>query len=193
MGCGSSSPEEPLVPQRVVWLRHTVMDQATILVHPDGYPPDSPPLYSAQLHKYTKPSVRFFQGPPGGGPQIGEGNFHQMTWHTDLSLRGQSFKLNQSQLNYDFTLKGSPMGELKWKKNKFTGGSLELVDENGRTLAKVKSNGVTNITEKRLEIYIQCDDFFSDLIILSAITARLVTDITISNTAVTQNYAAIDG
>ncbi|KAL7783607.1 hypothetical protein V8C37DRAFT_406597 [Trichoderma ceciliae] len=184
MGCSSSTPEEPLVPQRVVWLRNTVLDQSTILVHPDGHPPDSPPLYSAQLHEYTKPSVRFFRGPPGESPQVGEGNFHQMTWNTDLALRGQSFNLDMSQLTYDFTLKGTPMGELKWKKNKFTGGSLELVDDNGRTLAKVKSAGVANMTEKRLEIYIQCDDFFSDLIILSCIAARLVTDIVNNYTAV---------
>lgn len=93
-----------------------------------------------------------------------------------------------SQLSYDFTLKGSPMGELKWKKNKFTGGSLELVDSGGRTLAKVKSTGMANIGEKRLEIYIQCDDFFSDLIILSSIAARLVTNIVTNHTAVVQDY-----
>ncbi|KAM0264949.1 hypothetical protein ACHAQJ_000465 [Trichoderma viride] len=184
MGCGSSTPEEPLVPQRVVWLRHTVMDQSTILVHLDGHSKESPPLYSAQLHQYTKPSLRFFQGPPGGSPQIGEGTFHQLSRNTDLALRGQSFKLDMSQASYDFTLKGSPMGELKWKKSKLTGGSLELVDSSGRTLAKVKSLGVTNITEKRLEIYIQCDDFFSDLIILSCITARLATDIVANQTTV---------
>ncbi|KAL6859247.1 hypothetical protein J3F83DRAFT_336383 [Trichoderma novae-zelandiae] len=183
MGCGSSTPEEPLVPQRVLWIRHTALNKSEIYVHQDGQPADSVPLYSAQLHTYTKPSLRFFQGPIGGGPQVGEGNFHQMTSNTDLSLRGQSFKLNMSQLTYDFTLKGTPMGELKWKKNKFTGGSLELVDGNDRTLAKVKSNGV-NILEKRLEIYIPCDDFFSDLIILSAIAARQVTDITTDHTAV---------
>lgn len=62
------------------------------------------------------------------------------------------------------------MTTLKWKSNPITGMGLELSDNSGFKMAVLESSLMEE--EKKLEIFVPCDEFLFHLILLSAITAK---------------------
>jgi hypothetical protein len=84
-------------------------------------------------------------------------------------------RLKMSQSSGNFSLEGPQMGKLKWKVNQPAGSSLQLRDSAGRKLAQLKSAGFPGSSEKKLEIVVQCDDRFVEVIVLSGIAAKTLT------------------
>jgi hypothetical protein len=72
-----------------------------------------------------------------------------------------------------FSLQCPQIGKLKWKLSQSGGGSMKLVDGSGRNLAQLKSSGIFGMGEKKLEIFVPCDGFLIDLMVLSVMVAKL--------------------
>ena len=114
-----------------------------------------------------------FKGLPDPSVALGDASFHCFTSTSDLRIRGQSIRLKMSELTGDFSMTCPPMGKLKWKVNKLTGSPRVLCGSFGDRLAEIKSTGKFGIGEhKLLEILVPCDEFFVELVVLSAMAAK---------------------
>ena len=82
------------------------------------------------------------------------------------------------------------MGELRWKVDQLTGRSLQLSDDTGKKLARLKSGGLLGSDEK-LEILVACQDSFVDLVVLSGIAAKTITNMW--NEAIAEGVGAVAG
>lgn len=87
-----------------------------------------------------------------------------------LHLRGMPMMLRQSQLSENFTVDCNMTGPMKWKKSELSGSSLSLYDGSGTKIAKLAS-GIGN---KTLEIYINCNDAFAEIVLFTAVTAKII-------------------
>lgn len=96
---------------------------------------------------------------------------HTFSSTIDLNHRGQTATLKENSLSGNFTL-ASPLGKFKWTVNPITGTGLELKDGTGMKLASLKSAGFPGSGERKLELFVSCDDMFLELIVLSAMTAK---------------------
>lgn len=129
--------------------------------------------------------------------QVGTAKFHCLSSTIDISLPHQHphpIEMKQNSLsgsgNYSFIYPRAG-GKLKWKvsQTSLSGSSLSLVDSNtNQKLAQIKSNRgdssggdggkstfmgkINKMSEKRLEIYVPCDDFFVDLVVLSGLAVK---------------------
>ena len=71
------------------------------------------------------------------------------------------------------------MQEMKWQVSQLTGSSLTLCDASGMPLAKIKSLRMFSSNEEQaLEIFVPCDNYFVDLVLLSGYAAWLMTKCT---------------
>jgi hypothetical protein len=125
-------------------------------------------LFTVTNSKEAKPNVVIYRGDPLPGNIIGTAALSSMSSTSELSLRGRPMKMKASQLSGNYTVECPPMGRLKWKVDQLTAKSMELVDESGWTLAKLRPTG----KEKVLEILVPCDDFFVELVLLSGMAAK---------------------
>lgn len=159
-------------PFRTFVLRSSPMDSSNIVVHPLGYPADVPPLYTI-VTSHSKPHVSVFQGYPDPRYKIGDATMHTFSSMTDVSLRGQRMRLKESQLSGNFNL-DAPIGRFKWVVGKILGSSMELRDSSGTKLASLRSAGFPGSGERKLEIFIQCDNTLVELMVLSGFAAKKV-------------------
>lgn len=148
----------------------TVPDQTVI--HPDGYPADAPPLYciSTSASKITQMVITRGFPDPNNTNTIGFANVH-LTRPIDLYLHGRPMSMKMSSMSGNFSL-SSPSGQFKWKPSQMSGSSLYLYDHAGLKLAKYGSSGFPGFSEKQLELYVPCDEYFVELVILSAVVAK---------------------
>lgn len=160
---------------QVFSLRPSRRDSNLTIVRPAGYPADAPPLFSVRTSKTSKPNVVLYRGVAGPASSIGNARFHALSSTTDLSLRGQKIDMKMIQMSGNFSLECPRMGKLKWKLDQLTGSALELCGDSGRRLAQLKSAGFPGAAKKKLEIFVPCDDFFLDLVVLSAVVAKALT------------------
>ncbi|PVH74868.1 hypothetical protein DL98DRAFT_575422 [Cadophora sp. DSE1049] len=141
-----------------------------LVVHPLGYPADVPPIFTI-ITSTPKPNVSVFRGPADPVNKIGDAIMHTFSSTIDLNHRGQTATLKENSLSGNFTLV-SPVGKFKWTVNQITGTGLELKDGAGMKLASLRSAGFPGSGERKLELFVPCDDMFLELIVLSAITAK---------------------
>ncbi|KAK0104371.1 hypothetical protein ONS95_004667 [Cadophora gregata] len=141
-----------------------------IVVHPLGYPADVPPIFTIVTSK-SKPNVSVFRGHPIPENRIGDAIMHTFSSTINLNHRGQTATLREGSLSGNFTLV-SPAGKFKWTVNQITGSGWELKDAAVMKLASMRSAGFPGSGERKLELFVPCDDLFLELIVLSAITAK---------------------
>lgn len=82
-------------------------------------------------------------------------------------------RLKESQLSGNFNL-DAPIGRFKWVVGKILGSSMELRDSSGTKLALLRSAGFPGSGERKLEIFIQCDNALVELMMLSGFAAKEV-------------------
>jgi hypothetical protein len=157
-------------------LRRAAVDPTLTTVHLAG---NLSPLFSTVKSVNTKPDIIMFQGFPRSGNKIATATFSSLTTTTTLSIRGYVMHMKMSQLSGNFTLEYPTIGTLKWKLNHLRGSTLELFDTLGHKLARIKS-AHPGSEDKKLEIITPCDPAFLELIILSAIVAKTLSQL-ISN------------
>jgi hypothetical protein len=167
----SSKPQSAVPPSHILSLRTSPKDPNLTIIHPAGYPSDAPPLRSVVGTPAAKPNVVIFRGEPHVSSNIGQASFHSISSTIDLSLHGQSICMKMSQLSGNFSLEYPPRTKLTWSVNKFTGSGLGLCDSSGYKLAELNSSGLGG---KKLEILVSCDEFFFDLVLLSAMAAKVL-------------------
>ncbi|KAJ5179475.1 hypothetical protein N7492_002685 [Penicillium capsulatum] len=154
-------------------IRPAPWDSQRLLVHPAGYPIESPPVLSLVASKQANPNVVLSRG-WGGGPfdVIGTAELPSMFGFTShLTLRGEPLNMRMSQMSGSFSLDHKCMGPVKWKTDGISGKTLELRDRSGTRLAKFGSRGHSG--EKYIEM-VAGDECFVELVLLSGMTARAV-------------------
>ncbi|KPM44543.1 hypothetical protein AK830_g1977 [Neonectria ditissima] len=168
-----SSTEKPSNPgSQIFQIRPSPHGHGLLVVHPAGYPKDAPPMYCIKVKPSSKPNVVLSRGPMSPQTTVGHARFHFFSSTTELFVRGQPVPLKASTFSGKFTMDIPGMGKFKWKPNQLTGTSFELFDGAGRKLAKLGSAGLLAFGEKKLELMVPCDDFFLDLVLLSAISVK---------------------
>ena len=143
-----------------------------LVVHDVNISRDAAPLYSIVLSQSTKPNISLHKGQVDPRTTIGTATFHSFSYSTDMSLYGRSIPLKMNQLTGNFSLRGPPIGGMKWKYDDLTSRSLVMRDNLGNKLAKLKSIGFSG--ERQLEILVPCDEFLVELMMLSGIAAKMV-------------------
>ncbi|KAK7408715.1 hypothetical protein QQX98_009131 [Neonectria punicea] len=169
-----SSTQKPSNPgSQVLHIRPSPHDSKLLVVHPVGYPKDAPPMYSIKVSQSSKPNVVVSRGLMSPQSTVGHAIFHMFFSTTsELSVRGQPIPLKASHFSGKFTMDVPGIGRFKWKPNQLTGTSFELYDGAGMKLAKLGSAGLLAFGEKKLELMVPCDDFFLDLVLLSAMSVK---------------------
>ncbi|KAH8684125.1 hypothetical protein BGZ61DRAFT_455659 [Ilyonectria robusta] len=157
---------------QVFLLRKSPNDPKLLVIHPDGYPMSAPPLYSVRVTS-KKPNVTLSRGYMSPENIIGYATVHAFSSTNELSLRGQPMSMKQSMFGDKYSFTVPHMGNFKWKPSMFSG-SHELYDGSGQKLAKLGSGGLFS-SEKKLELMVPGDDFFMDLVVLTAIAAKEIT------------------
>ncbi|KIW16448.1 hypothetical protein PV08_06501 [Exophiala spinifera] len=153
---------------QVLLLRQSPFDPNLILIHPSGYPVEAPPLYTAIS---SQERVSVYRGAINPANLMGVGS------RKSISLYGHggcTIAVKTDHLSGDFKLKYPPggKGSLKWKTDSMSfssSSSLKLVDGSGQKIARLKKHS----SEKRLEIYVPCDEHFLNVVILSGLAVRL--------------------
>ena len=171
---GRSSSQSGATPSVLAFLiRSSSRDPGLTTLHAAGYPKDAPPVLSVQSTNESKINLLLFKGLPGTSLALGDTSSHHFTSTTDLRVRGQSIRLKKSELTGDFSMTCPPLGKLKWKVSKLTGSPMVLCGTVGDRLAEIKSTGKFRFRgDKLLEISVPCDEFFVELVVLSAIAAK---------------------
>ncbi|KIX06272.1 uncharacterized protein Z518_04247 [Rhinocladiella mackenziei CBS 650.93] len=96
-------------------------------------------------------------------PSIGSATIHSLSSNVDISLFGHHISMKCSQLSGNYTLTCPPMRKLKWE-NSMSGSTLKLIDtSSGSQLVKLKKD--------TLQVFVPCDDFLLDLIVISGTVA----------------------
>lgn len=145
-----------------------------VTVHHSSHPKNAPPIFTIKMSESMglsskSPDYLFLQQ----GQVMGEAGISSSLSKVKLSLRGRPIQMKTSQISGNFSLEVPPLPPMKWKPNKLTMGSLELCDESGKKLAKIKKSSLIGGGDagQTLEIYVPCDDFFVDLCVVSGFAA----------------------
>jgi hypothetical protein len=138
-----------------------------------GYPVDVPPLYTLISSKIAQPNLMIFQGSPDPANLSGDASFNSLSSNTNLTIRGQGIRMILNQLTGNFGLESPTAGNLKWNVRGIMGSSFTLKDNTGLKLAHLRSSGCPGSGERKLETFVNCDNGFLDLVVLSGIAAKL--------------------
>jgi hypothetical protein len=169
----SSLDQNKTAPSRVLCFRASPHDPNHIVVHPIDYPVDVPPLYTLISSKTAQPNLMIFQGSPDSTNLIDDTSFHSLSSKTDLTIRGQGIRMTLNQLTGNFSLESPTAGNLKWNVGKIMGSSFTLKDNTALKLAHLRSSGFPASEERELEIFVNCDDRFLELVVVSGIAAKM--------------------
>ncbi|KAM5353535.1 hypothetical protein ACJ41O_000185 [Fusarium nematophilum] len=169
---GSSLSPDAAEGSQALSIRPHPQDDKLILVLPAGSPKEAPPLYSISKSSGKPNFVVFRGGYPTPENTIATASMHMSSSTIDLSVHNQPMVVKSSQLSGNWSFDTPHMGMFKWKVNQLTGSGFELHDQSGRKLAKFGSAGITRLTEKQLQVYVPCDEFFLVTMFLSIISAK---------------------
>lgn len=120
------------------------------------------PMFTVQSSKHSKPNVEVFRLLANGVQQpFSTATFSSMSGSITLSVKGHEVKLKDSM--GDGPSFDGPHGKLKWKYSSM-GGKIILQDEAKNKLARYQYKDVP-----KLEIFVQGDEFFVDLVVASGV------------------------
>ncbi|KAM0347392.1 hypothetical protein ACHAPU_004913 [Fusarium lateritium] len=101
---------------------------------------------------------------------------HLSTSRVDLSVFNQFMVIKNSSMTGSWSLQTN-MGKFKWKVNQITGTGFELYDQIGNKVAKYGCAGLTRFGEKQMSIYVPADEFFTVMVLLSAVASKALAKI----------------
>ncbi|KAL7951848.1 hypothetical protein V8C42DRAFT_305418 [Trichoderma barbatum] len=163
-------------------IRSSKANASLVVVHYDGAPQNTPPLYTIAPHATTPGMFTFYRGPPDPTGQAGPiGHFTCGSKPSaELNMRGCAMKLKMSQLSGDVSITGTPMGKLKWKVNQLTGSSFTLCDSNGKKLAKTKREKA-GLGDQKIEMLVPYDEMVVEIAVVTAYQTKAATERVISS------------
>ncbi|KAL7955494.1 hypothetical protein V8C34DRAFT_291351 [Trichoderma compactum] len=159
-------------------IRASTTNPGLLVVQYDGAPQNTPPLYSIALHAMSPGMFIVYRGLPDPTGQAGPIGHITCSSETsaELNMRGCAMNLKMSQLSGDFSVTRTPMGTLKWKASKLTGGStLTLGDSNGKKLAKTKTKKA-GFGDQTIEMLVPHDEMVVEIAVVTAYQAKAVAD-----------------
>ncbi|KAF4442632.1 hypothetical protein F53441_11673 [Fusarium austroafricanum] len=145
-------------------------DDNLLFIVPAGASKQAPPLYAI----YKRPSscsLILHRGPPAPETQIGMAKMHVSSSKIDLSLFNQQMLIKNNSMSGSWSFQ-THIGKFKWKPNELTGTGFYLHDPNGTKVAKYGSAGMARFGEKTMSIYVQGDEWFMTMVLLSAVAAK---------------------
>ena len=106
--------------------------------------------------------------PDGSRAEFASASTSSLSGKTKVSLQGTQITLDPSWegLQYRVEVRGTPMGDLRWKPSSSFGHELRLEDAKGAALAEYKRSG----KDLTVAIFVQGDDFLIDLIMACAVS-----------------------
>lgn len=154
-------------PARVLSIRTSKQDGNLILIHPANIPPDAPPQFTV-----TSSPVVMYYGHPSNNHVAGTVTSSTWSSTTQLTVRGQPMSMKKSSTTGHNTIECS-MGMFKWKStSELSGSSISLFDSQGTRLAKLKTVGLGG--EKQLEVFVNCDDYLLEIMLVSGVAAKKI-------------------
>jgi hypothetical protein len=171
---GSSSSSGP-PPSHHLIVRPSPHDSKLMLVHSvDQNPEQAAPLYYITGSAEKQQLLHAGPAPPHPGSVVG--SYTSSTWglaSTKISLRGQDLGVRARDLGSAWAVQSSQWGRLEWKPHPLTGTGLYLHDEDrGVKVAAFKSNGLAKAGEKQLLVFVPCDFYLVEMILLTALAAK---------------------
>lgn len=93
-----------------------------------------------------------------------------VTGRTKISFQGTQITMDPSWegLQYSIDVKGTPIGDLKWRPSSSFGHQMEMTDGAGVSLARYKTKSRSG-RELTMEIFVKGDDFVVDMIVACAL------------------------
>jgi hypothetical protein len=159
---------------QVLTIQPHPQDDNLFFIVPSGAPKDAP-LYTI----YKRPSSSSFvmhRGQPAPHNIVAMATMHLSTSMIDLSVHNQPMVIKNSSMTGSWSFQ-THMGKFKWKVNQLTGTGFELYDQMGNRVAKYGSAGLTRFTEKQMSIYVPGDEFFTIMVVLSAVSSKALAKI----------------
>ncbi|KAG8676521.1 hypothetical protein FPOAC2_02604 [Fusarium poae] len=169
---GSSSPQGVSPndgPQSLVVRPHP-NDDNLLVITPASSPKDAPPLYTISKRS-GNPNFALHRGFPAPENTIAVASMHISTSTVDLSVHNQPMVIKNSSMTGSWSF-DTHMGKFKWKANQYTGTGFELYDRQGNKVAKYGNAGLMSFGEKQLSIYVPGDEFFTAMVLLSAVASK---------------------
>ncbi|KAI9158871.1 hypothetical protein HJFPF1_06871 [Paramyrothecium foliicola] len=149
-------------------LRPAPKDSHLTLVQTVAQAPGQPPVYTVRDDGSTK---TLYVGGPHQPNFVGDMSESTMGMTQRLSLRGHQLTVRTSKSDTKYIVESQQYGRLEWKPNSL-GLGLYLHDQNGNKVAAYKSNGLKNLGEKQVLVFVPCDGYYLEMIVLTAIAAK---------------------
>ncbi|KAF7543638.1 hypothetical protein G7Z17_g10581 [Cylindrodendrum hubeiense] len=155
---------------QVFKIRKSSNDSKLFLVRPAGSSKHAPPLYSIAF-KSKKPNLLVYRGHTNLQNPVGYATFHTFSSTIDMSLGGHHIPLKESTFATKHSFQVPNMGRFQWKYSLLSG-SHQLYDASGQKIAKLSSVTLSLRGERKLELMVQCNGFFMDLVVMSAMATE---------------------
>jgi hypothetical protein len=149
-------------------VRQSSEDSDTTNVTPIDQPQDGLAVYTIQRSKKT---IILYHGELNPQKVVGECKTAFMGLSMNLSLRGSQFFIRNSTTGTKFIVESPSYGRLVWKGDSLLGSGLSLYKASGKKVATIKSGGILNYREKQLLVFVPCDVYYIEMVLLTAIAA----------------------
>jgi hypothetical protein len=149
-------------------LRQISQDESITDVFPNDHAHDTSAMYSIESRKKK---ITVYRGEVNPQHIVGECKTAFMGLSMDLSLRGQQFSIRNSMTGTKFVVESPSYGRLEWKGDSLLGSGLSLYKGSGEKIATVKSGGILNHREKQLLVFVPCDGYYAEMVLLTAVAA----------------------
>lgn len=170
-------------PVQAFEIKTSKSDHGLKLIRPVGAPDNSPPIMTIIKSRWHKPNFSLIQGPP---PLPEEGNpdpSRVAGWATlatfgskaDGQVRGNPLNIKMETWGAGCLVETPTLGKLKWKRNEKTAIGLDLFDGDKRLVAKLRVGEGWDNAQKILEIYVPGDDYFTEVVAISSMIVRELT------------------
>ncbi|WZH50280.1 hypothetical protein QYS62_011524 [Fusarium acuminatum] len=137
-------------------------------VSPIDQPNDGLAVYTIQTSKKT---IILYRGELNPQHVVGECKAAFMGLSMNLSLRGSQFSIRNSTTGTRFVVESPSYGRLVWKGDSLLGSGLSLYKVSGEKVATIKSSGILNYREKQLLVFVPCDGYYVEMVLLTAVAA----------------------
>jgi hypothetical protein len=149
-------------------LRQSSQHSDTTNVSPIDQPQDGLAVYTIQTSKKT---IILYRGEPNPQQVVGECKVAFMGLSMNLSLRGSQFFIRNSTTGTKFIVESPSYGQLAWRGESLLGSGLSLYKASGEKVATIKSGGILNYHEEQLLLFVPCDVYYVEMVLLTAIAA----------------------
>jgi hypothetical protein len=150
-------------------LRPNLQNSDVTDARPIDQPPESPAIYTIMNGKSNK---QFYRGEPHPANAIGNCESVKMGLAMEIAHRGQPITVRTSASSTKYIVQSPNYGRLEWKPHPVTRTGLYLHDAAGRKVAAFKSNGVMNLKQKQLLVFIPCDGYYLEMVLMTALAAK---------------------